>query len=133
MEPSSKRRRTEQGANNASTRDISPPSTKKHPDLHETGGEANLSVLNSSAAGKKSAHVAELEKTNAITLNVDPPLIPSPGEPFSFLSSPIHLIRVDGLPDASNIDCLSLSDLVGDPLIRECWAFNYLFDVDFLL
>lgn len=48
------------------------------------------------------------------------------------VSSPIQLSRVEGLPPTNNIDTVSLHDIVGDPLIKECWAFNYLFDVDFL-
>ena len=49
------------------------------------------------------------------------------------ISSPIQLTRVEGLSYADNIDTVSLQDIVGDPLIKECWAFNYLFDIDFLM
>ena len=49
------------------------------------------------------------------------------------LPSPIHLTKVEGLSSALNLDTFSLQDLVGDPLIRECWVFNYLFDVEFLM
>ena len=47
--------------------------------------------------------------------------------------SPIELNRIKGLSDYSNLDTVNLQDIVGDPLIKECWVFNYLFDVDFLL
>ena len=47
--------------------------------------------------------------------------------------SPIHLTEVEGLSSALNIDTISLQDIVGDPLVRECWVFNYLFDVEFLM
>ena len=49
------------------------------------------------------------------------------------ISSPIQLTRVEGLSYADNVDTVSLQDIVGDPLIKECWVFNYLFDVDFLM
>ena len=49
------------------------------------------------------------------------------------LSSPVQLTHVQGLSSANNVDTVRLRDIVGDPLIRECWAFNYLFDVDFLM
>lgn len=49
------------------------------------------------------------------------------------IPSPIRLTRVEGLAELNNIDTVSLRDIVGDPLIKECWVFNYLFDVDFLL
>ncbi|KAL9020777.1 MAG: hypothetical protein Q9185_001961 [Variospora sp. 1 TL-2023] len=47
--------------------------------------------------------------------------------------SPIQLSTVSGLPASSNIDTVSLGDILGDPLIKECWLFNYLFDVDFIM
>ena len=33
----------------------------------------------------------------------------------------------------NNADTIKLKDLLGDPMIRECWQFNYCFDVDFLM
>lgn len=48
-------------------------------------------------------------------------------------ASPIQLSTVNGLPASSNIDTVSLRDILGDPLIKECWLFNYLFDVDFIM
>jgi tyrosyl-DNA phosphodiesterase-1 len=32
-----------------------------------------------------------------------------------------------------NQDTVSLKDILGDPLISECWEFNYLHDIDFLM
>ncbi|KAL2793532.1 tyrosyl-DNA phosphodiesterase I [Aspergillus keveii] len=51
------------------------------------------------------------------------------------LPSPIHLthIRDFSASSGNNVDCIRLSEILGDPLIRECWQFNYLFDVDFLM
>ncbi|KAI4100461.1 MAG: hypothetical protein LQ345_007456, partial [Seirophora villosa] len=57
---------------------------------------------------------------------------PAPRDPCS-RASPIQLSTVSGLPASSNIDTLSLGDILGDPLIEECWLFNYLFDVDFIM
>lgn len=31
------------------------------------------------------------------------------------------------------METVQLRDLLGDPMIRECWQFNYLFDVDYLM
>lgn len=47
--------------------------------------------------------------------------------------SPVQLTHIRDLPESSNVDTVRLSDILGDPMIRECWQFNYLFDVDFLL
>ncbi|KAL2872355.1 tyrosyl-DNA phosphodiesterase-domain-containing protein [Aspergillus lucknowensis] len=51
------------------------------------------------------------------------------------ISSPIQLTRIKdfGSSSENNVDTVQLSDILGDPMIRECWQFNYLFDVDFLM
>jgi len=49
------------------------------------------------------------------------------------LASPFRLTRIKDLSDEDNIDAVSLSDLVGDPLIAELWDFNYLHDIGFLM
>jgi hypothetical protein len=51
----------------------------------------------------------------------------------SMLPSPFKLTNIKDLPDASNVDTITLKDLLGDPLISECWEFNYLHDLDFLM
>ncbi|KAI2621252.1 phospholipase D/nuclease [Hypoxylon sp. NC1633] len=47
--------------------------------------------------------------------------------------SPVRLTTIRDLPDKSNVGAISLHDLLGDPLIAECWEFNYLHDVGFLM
>lgn len=47
--------------------------------------------------------------------------------------SPFQLTRVRDLPDAQNVDAVALEDILGDPLIAECWNFNYLHDIKFIL
>ncbi|EPS28132.1 hypothetical protein PDE_03078 [Penicillium oxalicum 114-2] len=51
------------------------------------------------------------------------------------ISSPIQLTHIRDFPESKgyNVDTVKLRDLLGDPMIRECWQFNYLFDVDFLM
>ncbi|KAF2455114.1 tyrosyl-DNA phosphodiesterase I [Lineolata rhizophorae] len=49
------------------------------------------------------------------------------------LPSPFSLNRVADLPDMCNVDAVGLRDILGDPLIRECWQFNYLFDIDYVM
>jgi tyrosyl-DNA phosphodiesterase-1 len=50
-----------------------------------------------------------------------------------FVASPVHLTRIQGLAAHQNVDAVGLGDLLGDPLIRECWNFNFLFDLDFVM
>jgi tyrosyl-DNA phosphodiesterase 1 len=51
------------------------------------------------------------------------------------ISSPIKLTNIRDLPSSSgnNVDTIKLRDILGDPMIRECWQFNYLFEIDFLM
>lgn len=53
--------------------------------------------------------------------------------PLTLVPSPIQLISIKDLPDALNVDTISLKDILGDPLIKECWVFNFLIDVDFVM
>lgn len=52
-----------------------------------------------------------------------------------FVSSPVQLTHIEGFPPSKgyNVDTVRLRDILGDPMIRECWNFNYLFDVDFVM
>lgn len=54
-------------------------------------------------------------------------------QPAKLKSSPFQLTWIQDLPPASNVDAVSLRDILGDPLIAECWEFNYLHDLDFLM
>lgn len=49
------------------------------------------------------------------------------------IPSPVQLTRIRDLDVSKNVDTIGLHDILGDPLIKECWQFNYLFDVDFLM
>lgn len=49
------------------------------------------------------------------------------------LPSPVQLTCIRDLPPSSNVDTVGLREILGDPMIRECWQFNYLFDIDFLM
>jgi len=91
-----------------------------------------------SPPAKKTARKETIDLTNEnpsteglrSCLNVEEKLIK---ESTINIPSPIHLTRVEGLAQLNNVDTVSLRDIVGDPLIKECWVFNYLFDVNFLL
>ncbi|KAJ5907611.1 hypothetical protein N7495_000293 [Penicillium taxi] len=51
------------------------------------------------------------------------------------IPSPIQLTHIKDLSDRQgfNVDTVQLRDILGDPMISECWQFNFLFDVDFLM
>ncbi|KAL7628010.1 hypothetical protein AAE478_002206 [Parahypoxylon ruwenzoriense] len=68
----------------------------------------------------------------SLSYPISPPGKRGSGE-RKLIPSPIQLTTIRDLPRESNIGAVSLSDLLGDPLISECWEFNYLHDVDFLM
>lgn len=47
--------------------------------------------------------------------------------------SPWQLTWIRDLPDSDNQNAVTLKDLLGDPLIDECWEFNFLHDIHFLM
>jgi tyrosyl-DNA phosphodiesterase-1 len=71
---------------------------------------------------------------SSLTGSISPPplrraRIPAP----TLMPSPFQLTSIRDLPASSNVDAVSLKDILGDPLIAECWEFNYLHDLDFLM
>jgi hypothetical protein len=68
------------------------------------------------------------------------PVVPSLVRPISppprrklVIKSPFQLTQIRDLPASENVATLTLQDLLGDPLIEECWEFNYLHDIPFLM
>ena len=49
------------------------------------------------------------------------------------IKSPFQLTWIRDLPGSANVDAITLNHLLGDPLISECWEFNYMHNVDFLM
>lgn len=52
---------------------------------------------------------------------------------FKFLRSPFRLTRIRDFPEQHNIDTITLHDILRDPMIKQCWQFNFLFDIDFIM
>lgn len=55
--------------------------------------------------------------------------------PAHAIPSPFQLTKIFAQSSLSgnNEDTVRLGDILGDPLIRECWQFNYMIDVDFVM
>lgn len=49
------------------------------------------------------------------------------------LNSPFQLTWIQDLSELANLDAVTLKDILGDPMIAECWEFNYQHDLDFLM
>lgn len=111
-------RRTETPLNSLN-RSISPPlRTRSQP----------TQVTNSDLTCPES--VNEKPATGNQTLNATLPA----GRP-RLIPSPVQLTHITDYPASKgyNLDTMKLRDILGDPMIRECWQFNYMFDVDFLM
>ncbi|KAF1913188.1 tyrosyl-DNA phosphodiesterase I [Ampelomyces quisqualis] len=50
-----------------------------------------------------------------------------------YVPSPIQLTHIHDLAPSQNADAVKLKDILGDPMIKECWNFNFLFDLDFVM
>ena len=49
------------------------------------------------------------------------------------IESPFRLTKIRDLPDEDNVDTITVYDILKDPMIKECWQFNYLFDIHFIM
>lgn len=49
------------------------------------------------------------------------------------IPSPFQLTQIKGLSDQQNCNTVSLRGILGNPLIREAWIFNYVHDVDWTM
>ena len=65
--------------------------------------------------------------------SISPPPLRRALQSPKIMKSPFQLTLIQDLPESSNVDAVSLKDILGDPLIAECWEFNYLHDLDFLM
>ena len=124
----SRKRRNYDAFQLSRNRSISPP-PKRH--------AASVCVAPRMAENRPSSPVnapalsrASPDKGNKFSKLTHEPTIPQPENLFK---SPVQLNFIEELPASSNVDCISLGSILGDPMIKECWLFNYLFDLDFVM
>ncbi|KAF2626472.1 phospholipase D/nuclease [Macroventuria anomochaeta] len=77
--------------------------------------QANQSAASSSEASKQ-------ENVDAVA-----------GSNIRRIASPLQLTRIRDLAPHQNVDTVELKNILGDPMIKECWNFNFLFDLDFVM
>lgn len=108
---------------------ISPPVRRKARGLAFIEGQS-VPIRESSNLVKENSSVQSTKSTSACSSFRNDE---TPASPIDLIPSPVQLIAIEGLHASLNIDTISLKDILGDPLIKECWLFNYLFDVDFVM
>jgi tyrosyl-DNA phosphodiesterase-1 len=55
------------------------------------------------------------------------------GRRINYVRSPVQLTHIEDMAPHQNVDATGLRDVLGDPMIKECWNFNFLFDIDFVM
>ncbi|KAF3891782.1 Tyrosyl-DNA phosphodiesterase I [Trichophyton interdigitale] len=115
-----------------------PPPSKKLKTSSNNGYQANSS--GSVCLGHGRLLSLNRSITPPLSRNQQPrkPGSPSgPGLPSrqKIIPSPIQLTHIRDISDSTgyNEGCVKLRDILGDPMIKECWQFNYLFDVDYIM
>lgn len=116
---------TEQATSKSLSRPISPP-----PSRRRRSGTPEVSTPRALAQVQAQAQTplyAPATATSQTTINHENE------ESTKYIPSPIQLTRIKDLPASHNLDTVGLEDILGDPMIRECWNFNFLFDVEFVM
>lgn len=89
----------------------------------------------------KRARIADyVEEPEASTHSEEPQTLAGPdslveesNKEVQRVRSPFRLTWIRDLPEAANRDAITLGDILGDPMIAECWEFNFLHDIHFLM
>ena len=153
-EPSSKRPRLNNGDHadpglvrvqraaflSSMSRDISPPpSTRATPDV-EGVAASNMHAPHSNVLSTvESKSQSRTLQTGQPIEEDDQPLGMSKGSMNSstrrdvVLPSPFTLTKIRDLSASSNVDTVCLDDILGNPLIKEVWVFNFCFDIDWMM
>ncbi|RMZ75465.1 hypothetical protein DV738_g5446, partial [Chaetothyriales sp. CBS 135597] len=58
---------------------------------------------------------------------------PEKNDNVKLVSSPFKLTTIRDLAASDNIDTVSLHDILGNPLVKEAWIFNFCFDIDWTM
>jgi tyrosyl-DNA phosphodiesterase 1 len=126
------------------SRDISPPppASRTSRGTSIDGGIGKVRVDRSDAySDTKQSHPRGQVEDRSLDLDVpsQPDRIPrlkraeSIGSLPEAFPSPFKLTSIRDLPPDRNVDTISLHDILGNPLIKEIWVFNFCFDIDWMM
>ncbi|KAJ4291801.1 hypothetical protein N0V90_009696 [Kalmusia sp. IMI 367209] len=111
-------------------RPISPPPTRRRQSRSRTPPPSTPRV-------QADAHVTKQSLVPTLSTEDEPPAPMLADEEHEketrYVKSPIQLTKIRDLAPHQNADAVALGDILGDPMIKECWNFNYLFDLGFLM
>jgi tyrosyl-DNA phosphodiesterase 1 len=112
------------------SRGISPPRSSRTPEPRGQPSTAKSVIMNGPATAQHSRQDHSLPSADAVSVGCNPQ--PSETVP-RLISSPFKLTKIRDLPASSNLDTVSLHDILGNPLIKEVWVFNFCFDIDWMM
>ncbi|ROW01121.1 hypothetical protein VSDG_02679 [Cytospora chrysosperma] len=120
---------------------MEPPAKRRRLSIEDDGG--NITGTSGRSTPRSLSHPVSPPRRRKLRPQATPAETDeSPGESMSSrltdtgektFKSPFQLTWIRDLPAKANTDAVTLSDILGDPLVAECWDFNYLHDIDFLL
>ena len=114
-------------------RSISPPRRKRDRSSHETADSTKLNFLPNTPSSSISRDGFTPQQKIQISTFSSSTVVETSSASITPRPSPVQLISIKDLPSSCNDDTISLKDILGEPLIQECWIFNYLFDIDFVM
>ena len=119
------------------SRDISPPrSSRATPDVETKTAEhrsVSISAPNDQPGTSKREGKEEIELLKEKILAANGNFAIRTSLNHRTLPSPISLTKIRDLPVSANIDTVSIHDILGNPLLKEVWIFNFCFDVNWLM
>ncbi|KAF3934895.1 hypothetical protein ABW19_dt0205117 [Dactylella cylindrospora] len=123
QEPSSKRRKLSEKS--SLNRDISPPPLRRQVAESVSASRSNSDDTSSAVPSNTSPPDAEtkIQSPQPNTQNSDTLII----------SSPFKLTEIRDLTRNKNIDTITITDILKDPLIREIWSFNFMHDLEWMV
>lgn len=110
------------------TRTVSPPPTRRRKVESATKAESSSAATTSSlidltASDDEDATIKPTSARNAELAAVSTPI---PNVPFT-------LTHITSLPASANTGATTLHSLIGSPLLRELWVFNYCINLPFIM
>lgn len=118
---------TQEPTSKSLSRPITPPLAKR-----AQSTPAKTASSQQDGKGKRKRDVDEPESVSKSDIE-DGRNEQSTSPDIAFIPSPLQLTRIRDLPVSHNEDTIGIGEILGDPLIKECWNFNFLFDLDWVM
>ncbi|KAK6337903.1 hypothetical protein TWF696_001381 [Orbilia brochopaga] len=108
-------------------RDISPPPLRRQAVVSTSTSSLDLS---NALSGPSCAENAGAPERSHVLPDSRPD--PPSGDTL-IISSPFRLTRIRDFPENKNIDTITITDILCNPLIREIWSFNFMHDLEWMV